>query len=761
MIASADTPGIAVDVAGLNNLVAVADSGAGVSIYDVRGLNPILQARIDTPGNAQRVSWDNVYLAVADGTSGLAIIDVTAFSTARILHQLALGNVTTVRTVANLVYAGLESGQIVLVEMSRATVLRTVNLGEAVRDLALGDGYLYALTTTKLYTIGIDGGDLSVIGSLPSPIISTPNTRLSLGDGVAYAVHGRGYNTFDLSDPEAPRLLLAGNNPQFGWEHIVPTGTGIGVAAVGTAFAFDQQRVFSLYDLSNPQPSARFITSYEHSGHARAVTVFNGLAYGAAHDAGLLVINFLAFDIAGQPPVVSLSADFPLNPPQAEENKIVRVTANVTDDVQVRNVEFYVNEVLVGNDGSFPFEHRFLTPALSAGPSFTLRAVAFDTGGNRTETTNIVVQLVLDATPPRVTGRSPDRGQFVGATETIVAFFNEPINPATITPPSFTLSFAGVDNILGTPDDTAVTGGFLDYRNSANALFLNFTTPLAPGRYRATVNQSIRDLAGNPLTESSQWEFLVLGFTDDDLDGVPDNAEADLGLDPTKRDSDGDGIVDGEEDIDGDGLRTSWELAYLLNPRVRDSNSDGIEDQNEDPDKDTLNNLAEQAAGTNPMLIDSDGDGWSDEAETTAGSDPLFTGSRPRLTIAAVPTVEVIAPRNVSQGLRFGATVAAPPVEVLAPRTQFAGLRFGVTVATPPIEVLAPKIVLGTAAFGITLASPPVEILAPRNQSGPGGFGVTLANPLVEILVPRANFQGPLRSGATLGQPPVEVKIGP
>jgi hypothetical protein len=119
---------------------------------------------------------------------------------------------------------------------------------------------------------------------------------LNVGGGIAYAVHGKGFNTFDLSNPEQPTLLKARNTAQFGWEQIVPNGSGLGVAAVGTAFAFDRQRVFSLYNLSDPTADAQFNTSYVHPGHARAVSIYNGLAYGAAHDAGLLVVNYLPFD---------------------------------------------------------------------------------------------------------------------------------------------------------------------------------------------------------------------------------------------------------------------------------------------------------------------------------------------------------------------------------------------------------------------------------------------------------------------------------
>ena len=41
----------------------------------------------------------------------------------------------------------------------------------------------------------------------------------------------------------------------------------------------------------------------------------------------------------------------------AEEGKLVRTTALVSDDVQVRNVEFYLDGALVATEGGFPFDY--------------------------------------------------------------------------------------------------------------------------------------------------------------------------------------------------------------------------------------------------------------------------------------------------------------------------------------------------------------------------------------------------------------------
>ena len=70
------------------------------------------------------------------------------------------------------------------------------------------------------------------------------------------------------------------------------------------------------------------------------------------------------------------------------------MTANVFDDVQLRNVEFYVDGLKTVTDGNFPFEYRFLAPLrTSSKTSFALRARVSDTGGNATWTGEYVIGL--------------------------------------------------------------------------------------------------------------------------------------------------------------------------------------------------------------------------------------------------------------------------------------------------------------------------------------------------------------------------------
>jgi len=51
-----------------------------------------------------------------------------------------------------------------------------------------------------------------------------------------------------------------------------------------------------LYDVSDPIVTQQFGTIHETPGIARAVSIYNGLAYVADSEAGMQVINYLAYD---------------------------------------------------------------------------------------------------------------------------------------------------------------------------------------------------------------------------------------------------------------------------------------------------------------------------------------------------------------------------------------------------------------------------------------------------------------------------------
>ena len=386
--------------------------------------------------------------------------------------------------------------------------------------------------------------------------------------------------------------------------------------------------------------STDFLTTIETPGIATAVSVYNGLAYVADGSAGLQVVNYRAFDTLRVPPTVQLASNFNLAGGAAEEGKRMRLTATVTDDVQVRNVEFYVDGQFSATDGNFPFEHALLTPVRTAEKqTFTVRAKATDTGGNLAWSTEYTLNLIPDATPPTVASISPPNNALVGAITDAFVVFSEPMDVDSLTS-GIQVTNAGPDNTLGTGDDVPVSTT-LTWRSTTNTAFVTFANALTPGRYQIRVAARAADAAGNALASATTSAIRVFSFTDTDNDGMADDWEPLLGLTVGDDDSDNDGILDGAEDFDNDGLSNAGELALNFDPRTRDSNSNGIDDGREDIDQDGLTNQQEFLAGTNPNLPDTDGDGWKDGDEQLVGSDPTNQSSLPNLFIISTPSVTV------------------------------------------------------------------------------------------------------------------------
>ena len=644
VIANLSTTGNAVDVTTRNNLAALAESDAGVSLYNISSpAQPRLLSRVKPAGSVQGVALDGSYLIAACGAAGVALINISSTATPILESQVTDG--ATVRAVAGrggIVYAGADLGFVNVIDPVNGTIMERFQIpgAGAIQDLAVDGNHLFALTSGKLFVLPLDEGNLSVVAAVNCPgSVGAGGRRLRLfvGGGLAYTTHTQGYNVFNISDPENPASLLVNNTTQFGWRHMVPNGSGLGLAAAAPNSTDDGSHPIQIYRLGANGLGTTFVTTIPTPGGANALSLYNGVAYVADGKAGLEVVNYLASDTAGVPPKIALKASFSLNPPVAQENSIERLLAVVSDDVQVRQVEFYLDGQLLGADGSFPFEWYFITPARAAvKTNFVIRAKATDTGGNATWTDPITVSLVPDATPPRVIGKYPDKGAILNQLGHVSARFNKPVQPATLTPDSFQVVFLGGVGAPAPVTGTPVPNATISWNGATKTARLDLGDALAAGQYQVSLKPPISDLGGNALAAPVKWNFWVIGKVDSDGDGVPDDLEVLMGLDPHNPSTFHDGILDGDRDPDGDGLPTRWEVLFGYNPMKKDTDGNGVNDGDEDPDNDGLKNLDEYKHGTDPNKADTDGDGWDDLGEILEGTDPLDPNSHPKRLVESV-----------------------------------------------------------------------------------------------------------------------------
>ncbi len=560
VIAALDTPGEALDVAVEDTLALVADGAAGVAVVSLADpRQPVLLQQVNTDGNALAVALAGPRGAVADGAGGLVLLDLTEPASPVLVAQRPLGGeARAVAVDAGLAFVGLHNGQIVAVDLFTGLELSRLSLPQtpAIDDLAAQGGYLWVWAAGRLHVVGVlVDGQLTLGGVADSGRgggLLGRRMHLSVAGDLAYAAFPRGVAVFDIANPSAPVLLQVHDTPQFGWKQLMPVMPGLGVAADGTSPLGDEPQDLSLYQLGADGTALNFLGSFVTPGLSRAVTVANALAYVADGPAGLQVINFAPQDTAGVPPIVTVEADFPLDPPRIESGQPGRLLARASDDVMVRWVEFYRDGERVSVDHTWPFEFRFTAPALAPGTSNLVLGVrAVDTAGNASDLVLLDIALLPDATPPRPL-LLPAEGSVLETLTLVQARFNEPLDFLSVTPDRVRLLSAGPDLVFGTGDDAWVPGE-VGYSAAAMAAQLTLELPLPPGRYRFEVD-GLRDLAGNVQVGTAVSHFWIApGGPDGDADGdgLTNQQEGAAGTSPFAEDTDGDGWADEVEVHDG------------------------------------------------------------------------------------------------------------------------------------------------------------------------------------------------------------------
>jgi alpha-tubulin suppressor-like RCC1 family protein len=165
--------------------------------------------------------------------------------------------------------------------------------------------------------------------------------------------------------------------------------------------------------------------------------------------------------------------------------------------------------------------------------TYTIRLKVTDAEGLTGDAT--VRIFVLDNGLPYVTATDPDRGAVGFDTHAPVSvFFNEDMNPGTLTNSTFTVSAGGIQ----VPGTISASG---------NLAVFTPLEPLVQGiTYTATVTTGAQDLSGNPLASDYIWTFttvkslaagaehtLIIG-SDGKIRAWGSNASGQLGIDSSE-----------------------------------------------------------------------------------------------------------------------------------------------------------------------------------------------------------------------------------
>jgi hypothetical protein len=463
----------------------VATGSYGLAVVNASQFNnPIILGQLDLAGDSTDVAVDaNLKIAaVATNNGGLQLVDVSD-PMLPVLKQTININASQVEVVDGIAYATVGTS-LRAVDLLSGEQIQQVTLPSSgtVTGLARDGSYLYGFISGPgiFFTVDIsNSAAVTLKGQLTVSIAST-DVGVFAGNGIA-SLAGSGLSTIDVSDPANPILISSADN-FFTARNVALNGSGLGLVS-------QEGLGVGLYSLSDPQNTNNFITSFDTSGFTYDVALASGIAYVADGTGGLQVINYLPFDNKGVAPTVTITSPVvDLDPNQAGiqllEGGSIAIQANVTDDVQVRNVELLVNGQVVSNDLSFPFDLNAI--ALSNDPNapvVNVQARVTDTGGN-TSLSNI---LTFDLVPDTI---APSIDSFSANMRTATIRFSEALDTTNITAANFTLINSSNQTIV--PEN-------IQFRDGDRTIQITYPA-LAVGNYQLVIDAAqLSDRAGNAL----------------------------------------------------------------------------------------------------------------------------------------------------------------------------------------------------------------------------------------------------------------------
>ena len=436
IIASLDLlgPAKAVDIAGSaddadTRIATTATGNNGIAVVDASKFDqPIVLGRLDLNGDSQDVAIDAISstAVVAAGNGGLHFVDISD-PMMPLRTRTASGDASAVEVIDGTVFAAIGS-RILSYDVVSGDLLVPTNIpaGATITDLAHQGDVLYSMDQNRIMrAFRVGAFQLTQVGSVEVPHAAG---QIFVAGDVAYAaainsnLRG-GFSTVDISNPSGMTVISGSDivSPFVGpGTAILANGSGLGLL-LGSAGG---QQMIDLMDLSDPVETNEFITRFILPSAPFDGLIASGIGYVAGGTSGLHVVNYVGFDNQGNPPVVSASGP---EGKDVQEGSFIPIRVDVTDDVQVRDVELLMNGTVVARDVAAPFDLRAVTPSLASGATdVTFQVRATDTGGNAGLSDILTYTLTPDVTPPQLISSTPADTSAGFRVQAVTLRFDEP-----------------------------------------------------------------------------------------------------------------------------------------------------------------------------------------------------------------------------------------------------------------------------------------------------------------------------------------------
>lgn len=267
-------------------------------------------------------------------------------------------------------------------------------------------------------------------------------------------------------------------------------------------------------------------TNYANStaSNVSGMAFAGGMVYGADQTRGVFALNYQSFDTQQRPPVfdgpvlTNSPSSIQMGTKRFNEGDLISLRANVSDDVALASVKWYVNGQQAAVTSGYPWAFTMNAGTLVAGTSslsYRIEARVFDTGGNFASSGTLSFGVFADAYPPAVSAVSPMGGSPVASD--IEVTFSEPMDQTSAGGGSVRIHYSGEDFDFGSDD--LVYSGSLAITGSVGTVYagsLSFPRDVfnGKGRYKVVLSRQLADVAGNQLQGNTpsgdyEWTFAV------------------------------------------------------------------------------------------------------------------------------------------------------------------------------------------------------------------------------------------------------------